>query len=249
MKNLICAVFGLSGLTLLAELISGPGTRFDLFGFRTGLKLFFMAGEAGLVVGLVALVVLVLALWRRSPKTSKKLLSLSVLAILLSFASYLPTRAFKRKASRVPRIHDITTDPNDPPKFIEIVRPPGTNSLDYEGERIKELQIAAYPDLKPATLALDASAAFERVLSMSRSMGWNIVASKKDQGRLEATATTWFFGFKDDIVIRVRKVSDSTSTVDIRSSSRVGLSDVGTNAARIRTFLKRLTEKSDTAPM
>jgi uncharacterized protein (DUF1499 family) len=241
MKTLTRALLGLSGLCLLIELISGPGTRFGLFGYRTGLKLFFMAGQAGLIVGIAALFVLIFAVYKRAPK---KLLGLIAFAVLLSVAAGLPGRVFKAKAGEVPRIHDITTDPDDPPKFVDIVRPPGTNSLEYAGERIKEQQLAAYPDIKPATMAFDANAAFERALSVARSMGWRIVADKREEGRLEATATTAFFGFKDDIVIRIRKVSDSTSTVDIRSSSRVGLSDVGANAARIRAFLKQLASPS-----
>jgi uncharacterized protein (DUF1499 family) len=70
-------------------------------------------------------------------------------------------------------------------------------------------------------------------------MGWKIVDMNKDAGRIEATDTTFWFGFRDDIVIRIEK-NDSGSRLDIRSVSRVGISDIGTNAKRIRRFLKKM---------
>jgi uncharacterized protein (DUF1499 family) len=71
-------------------------------------------------------------------------------------------------------------------------------------------------------------------------MGWQIVDANASEGRIEATDTTFWFGFKDDIVIRVAATSGG-SRIDVRSVSRVGRSDVGTNAKRIRCYLKRLT--------
>ena len=72
-------------------------------------------------------------------------------------------------------------------------------------------------------------------------MGWHIVAAKSEEGRIEATATTLWFGFKDDVVIRIMPTA-AGSRLDIRSKSRVGLSDVGVNAARIREFVAALGE-------
>jgi uncharacterized protein (DUF1499 family) len=82
--------------------------------------------------------------------------------------------------------------------------------------------------------------AFRRALDVARAMGWDIVAETPAEGRIEATATTFWFGFKDDIVIRITP-ADHRSLLDIRSASRVGRSDAGSNAARIREYVRRLT--------
>ncbi len=63
----------------------------------------------------------------------------------------------------------------------------------------------------------------------------------------KSTAETFWFGFKDDVVIRVRPVADGgSSRIDVRSISRVGLSDLGANAKRIETWRARVSaELSD----
>jgi uncharacterized protein (DUF1499 family) len=70
-------------------------------------------------------------------------------------------------------------------------------------------------------------------------MRWEVVAADAAAGRIEATATTPWFGFRDDIVVRIVP-ADGGSRVDVRSVSRVGKGDLGVNARRIREFLGRL---------
>jgi uncharacterized protein (DUF1499 family) len=141
----------------------------------------------------------------------------------------------------VPPIHDITTDTDRPPAFVAIVplRADAANPIDYAGTEVGAKQRQGYPDIAPATLAVPPNQAFDRALAAARSMGWELVASDPASGRIEATDTTFWFGFKDDIVIRVAPAPGG-SRVDIRSLSRVGVSDVGTNAARIRKYLGAL---------
>ena len=98
---------------------------------------------------------------------------------------------------------------------------------------------AAYPDVQPATLVAPADAAFKRALNAARDLGWQIVAAVPNEGRIEATDTTNWFGFEDDIVVRVTP-TDGGSRVDVRSVSRVGKGDLGKNAARVRAYLRRL---------
>jgi uncharacterized protein (DUF1499 family) len=93
--------------------------------------------------------------------------------------------------------------------------------------------------VQPLTLPVPPAQAFDRALAAARAMGWEIVDAAADQGRVEATATTFWFGFKDDVVVRVRPDA-SGSRIDVRSLSRVGRSDLGANAQRIRTYLDRL---------
>ena len=102
-----------------------------------------------------------------------------------------------------------------------------------------DAQRSGYPDIGPVDLAQTPAAAFDRALSVARAMGWTIVASDARTGRIEATATTAWFGFRDDVVIRVTP-RGSGSRVDVRSHSRVGRGDLGANARRVRDFSARL---------
>ena len=146
-----------------------------------------------------------------------------------------------RTVQRVPMIHDITTDTETPPVFVAILplRAGAPNTAEYGGPEIAAQQRAGYPDLGPLTLPVPTAQAFTRALTVAREMGWEIVASEANEGRIEATATTFWFGFKDDVVIRVTP-SGNGSRIDVRSVSRVGRSDVGTNAKRITDYLSRL---------
>ena len=144
-------------------------------------------------------------------------------------------------AGGAPPIHDITTDTNDPPVFVDILplRAGARNSASYGGARVAELQRAAYPDIAPVDLAIAPAAAFAKSLATANAMGWAIVTADSSAGRIEATATTRVFRFRDDVVIRVRP-RDGGARVDIRSVSRIGGSDLGKNASRIRDFIARL---------
>jgi uncharacterized protein (DUF1499 family) len=145
-------------------------------------------------------------------------------------------------ARGLPSIHDITTDPADPPQFraIAAVRSAaGANSSDYEGPRIAALQARAYPDIRPLTVAAPPETAFRQALDTAERLGWTVVAADPAEGRIEASDRTRWFGFTDDVVIRVRPAG-SGSRIDLRSSSRIGRGDRGVNAARIRRFAAAL---------
>jgi uncharacterized protein (DUF1499 family) len=150
---------------------------------------------------------------------------------------------WKQVAESVPRIHDITTDTENPPKFVAILRllKSDENSPVYGGAEVAALQRKAYPDIIPLILPVPPDQAFGRALAVARRLGWQIIDADKNAGRIEAVATTFWFGFKDDIVIRLRQ-QNSESRVDIRSESRVGVSDLGKNAERIRKFLRAMKE-------
>src|SRR6266481_3690724 len=140
-------------------------------------------------------------------------------------------------------IHDVTTDTVNPPQFSAVLPQRAAvqhaNPTDVDPKTI-QLQKQVYPDIAPVHLAVPPSQAFERALSTARGMGWEIAATDPAQGRIEATATTFWFGFKDDVVLRI--AADGTgSRVDMRSISRIGGSDVGANARRVRDFFGRLS--------
>jgi hypothetical protein len=138
-------------------------------------------------------------------------------------------------------IHDISTDTDNPPEFIAVagLRAENENPVTYGGAEVAAIQAEAYPDIETIVLLDPPSFIFQTALEVAADMGWEIVASDADSRRIEATATTPFVGFKDDVVVRI--TTDGAETrVDVRSKSRIGGGDMGVNAERIRTFRENL---------
>jgi uncharacterized protein (DUF1499 family) len=205
---------------------SGPGTRFELFGYRTGLMIFGWAFWGGLAAAALALAALA---W---PAARTRGIGLPALSLVLGLAvAYVPY-SFRQTARAVPPINDITTDTERPPQYM-------TGEKRYPGEEFARQQRAAYPDIVPSVIYLPKAQAFGRASLVAESLGWEVVGRDAAAGTIEAVDTTRWFGFKDDIAIRVTATGDQ-SRIDIRSRSRVGRSDLGTNAGRIRTYLQRL---------
>ncbi|WP_028317829.1 DUF1499 domain-containing protein [Desulfobulbus elongatus] len=140
--------------------------------------------------------------------------------------------------AKAPPIHDITTDPGNPPLFgiASQLRTSGDNPIAYSGGATADLQRQAYPDIVPLTVALAPAEAFARSLAVAERLGWRIVGQSREQGSIEAVDRTLVFGFTDDIAIRIVAAGDG-SRIDLRSASRAGVSDLGTNAKRIRAFV------------
>ncbi len=141
-------------------------------------------------------------------------------------------------AKGAPAIHDITTDLQDPPAFHALLalRTGDVSDAAYDGEGTAALQKAFYRDLAPLTLPQPMAAAFATAVTAARGLGWNVVAADEASGLIEATDTSRWFGFTDDVVVRLR-VSGEGTRIDVRSKSRVGRGDLGVNARRIRAFL------------
>ena len=146
----------------------------------------------------------------------------------------------------LPPIHDISTDSREPPPFValEPMRRMAPNGLDYPADSAR-LQGSAYPDIRSFEIATPPTLTFERALRAAKAMHWQIVSVAPADGRIEATTRTAMFGFTDDIVIRVRATSTG-SKVDVRSASRLGRSDLGANAKRIRAFLREFASAGST---
>lgn len=236
--RLIAFGFLIAILGALLLIGAGPGYRFDLWGLGTAFDLLRWAAYAGLAGAALAIIGFI-ASKRRGPKA----LFTALLAVVLGgVAAWIPY-SWQQQARSVPPIHDITTDTENPPAFVEILplREGAPNPAEYGGAEVARQQEEAYPEIQPLTLSMPAGAAFERAVEAAREMGWEIVATDRDAGRIEATATTRWFGFKDDVVVRITATA-SGSRVDVRSVSRVGRSDVGTNARRIREYLAELRE-------
>lgn len=197
--------------------------------WQQGLLMYALSCAGSVIILLAASIIWVLprfAGWRRAIAT-RALFTLPGTLLLLSLLG---------GGGDYPPIHDITTDTADPPVFEEAYkkRGDGSNSLKIVDETI-EAQREAYPDL--ATLVTNSSIeeTFERAAATARELGWDIYNEDLNAGVIEAVDTTAIMGFKDDVVIRLRTNADGT-LVDLRSVSRVGVSDLGANAARIRSF-------------
>lgn len=222
----------------LLLLACGPGNRFGLWPYQVSIGLLRIAAYvaiAGAALSLIGLLV---------PKLRAGRAGVLAGALVVSAAVFYFPWQFGQNAKSVPRIHDVTTDTENPPQFVAIVplRAGAPNGPAYDGPEAAAAQKKGYPDIAPLVIKVPVQIAFTRALDAAQGMGWDVVASDPVSGRIEATATTLWFGFKDDIVIRVTaEGADGTaSRVDVRSKSRVGGSDVGANAKRIRAYLASL---------
>ena len=235
-RALVMAV-AVAAFTML--IASGPGTRLGLWPWQTGLALMKWATYTGLAAGVGALALLVLLVVPRWRTRSW----IPVAALVLAAVAVVPPLLLVKQAKSLPYIHDITTDTFDPPVFVALLetRNKAPNGAAYGGPEIAAQQQKGYPDIKSLVVKAPPKDAVQRAIDAARKLDWEIVASDAPSGRIEATATTTWFGFKDDVVVRVRPEADGGSRVDVRSVSRVGESDVGANARRIREFLSRLS--------
>ncbi len=161
----------------------------------------------------------------------------------------------------LPFIHDVTTDTQDPPVFGSIVmseraKIAGVNTTDYIGKMapifkdkkpsgetlVSVLQTKAFPAIRPLVLSDTKDVVFGEALATAKAMGWEIKEDDSASGRIDATDTTFWYGFDDDITIRLRDGKGGGTIVDVRSISRVGGSDMGKNADRVTEFLDRLSK-------
>jgi len=228
------------GIAILAAamlLLAGPGTQWGWWHFRTGFGLMRWAaygGAAAAVVGLAA------ALHARSGSRWRGV-GLASAALVIGLMTIGIPWQWQRVAAEVPPIHDISTDTEDPPAFIAIVplRADAPNPPEYAGPETAELQRRAYPDVQPVELPFPPAEVFPVALEAARDRGWEIVDADPGDGRIEATDRTLWFGFADDVVIRIRP-SEEGARLDVRSKSRIGGSDVGANARRIRKYISHL---------
>ena len=232
-----------STVILLLILLTGPlGYKFGIVPLQPSLLSLLVALAGGILAVVIGLVYLVIA-FRRSLPANRNML---ILAMALGLVPAIIMVPQMMAASSVPPIHDITTDTSNPPAFdaLKAVRANAPNGVDYgaseawPAEKLATAQQEAYPDIQPVITALGVSEAIGRAEATLAEMGLEIIAVDEASGLIEATATTFWFGFKDDMVVRV--VTDGEGAkIDLRSMSRVGQSDVGVNAARIAEFIRR----------
>jgi uncharacterized protein (DUF1499 family) len=223
----------------VATLVSVMVVRFGFLEIKPALATFFGAlACAGLSI-LVALAGLVV-LWREGSRGIGRILTALLLDVMiLAYPAYLALQY-----RRLPAIHDITTDPINPPQFEELARLRGTdgaNTAVYAGLYSAEQQRVAYPEIEPVDLDMTAKQAFDLVRRLVTRRKWLVIdehapQSPRQNGHIEAVAKTPIMGFREDVAIRIAPDGDG-SRVDIRSSSRYFEHDLGSNAARISSLI------------
>ena len=218
--------------------IGALGSRFALWDWTIGVLLVTIASGLVVVGAASAITAVIIARRRQLPDDLRA--SGIGLALCLLAVAYMGMQL--QAVFSVPPIHHVSTDTGEPPQFIEVpaLRGPDSNPLDYDAETIAPLQAEAYPWVMPLTLPMTPEAAFAKARAALEDMGMEIVAEHPQQGVIEATATTFWFGFKDDVAVRVRPHPQG-ALVDARSISRVGVSDIGLNAERVGEILRLLS--------
>ena len=237
----------LAVFSLVATIVSVCVVRFGFLEFKPAIATFFGAlACAGLSI-LVAFAAFA-AIWQNGSRGMGRILVALLLDVaILAYPAYL---AYKYKT--LPPIHDITTDPINPPRYEALARlrsGDGANPAVYAGLYSAELQHAAYPDIEPVTLDMPAQKAYDTTLELIRKRKWRIVDERPPQpsrreGKIEAVAYTLVMGISEDIAVRIVPDGDG-SRVDLRSSSRYFEHDFGSNAARLTRLIDDINEADD----
>jgi uncharacterized protein (DUF1499 family) len=225
----------LLGIVALAAFIVGPAiAHFEVVAPLAGFGVFAL----GILLGLVATLLGLVGLFRSAPGAR----SPALLGLALGLTVVVVTFAVSRRGAGVPRINDITTDTENPPRFVHAQGLPENSGRDmaYPGDEFARQQKGGYPNLSALRLPMPPDEAFSRVQLAARAMEtWKVTREDAAAHALEGFDTTQVFRFKDDFVIEVRP-ADGGSVVQMRSKSRDGQGDVGANAKRIQSFFERL---------
>ena len=226
------------GLTLTGVVLGALGlvlARYDLVPK--------LAGFGGLVIGgLVALLAVLLGLgaaitgWRTAAPLGGK--TWLALLVALGYAGFIVSRPIA--AEGVPPLHDVTTDLANPPAFEKLPLRADNLAGVETVENWRKLHAAAYGQIQPVTIAKPVAEVTANAVRLAEERGWTVAMQDPARGHVEATAAVSFIRFYDDVVLRITPTPDGKSRVDMRSVSRIGVSDFGVNAKRIEEFLAAL---------
>jgi len=226
-------------LIILAILtaMSGPlGNRLDWWGFEAAVNIAKWAAYAGLFASILSLSGLIAA----RPGGKRRGFIYSIMGLLIIAPTIMYLQSWKEAKQTLPPIQDISTNIENPPSFWY-----APNTRVYGGFEATSWQEEAYPDIQPLVLPLSADKAYDLVLELIRKRGWRLWEPNRDDMHIEATETTFWFGYNDDVVIHITELDENSSKIDMRSTSRYGSGgDGGTNANRIRSLFSDLKKHS-----
>lgn len=240
----------LAGLGIGLYALAAPlGVWFGYWDFGRGFQMLQSVNEWAATIGVIAMIVAIgvfaVGTLRGLPNTMVFFI-LAVIGTASAAGAYFVPESF-RPPEGTPPIHDITTDTVNVPQYVAIapLRADAPNSMEYgsgrdmTAEKLAALQQEAYPEIQPQRFSESKNEIFQRTLAAVEQLGWELVASDEAEGRIEATDTTYWFRFKDDVVIIITEEANET-VLNARSLSRVGVSDVGKNAARLNSLFDLL---------
>lgn len=234
----------------LVFVIAAFGAKIGLFDWKFSLGVLSQkVGPAALVMtGVMGLTSLALAVLIKP----RKGFFAAGLALVVAFAGMAKLGGTVAKVNRLPFIHDVTTDTQNVPQFTQDIltaraKVKNVNKVQYAGKRdsrdnelVSVLQTKAYPNVRTLNLSEDPKIVFGKAEAIASELGWKLVTRDVETGIIEAVDTSFWYGFKDDVIIRITQGDEGVTLVDVRSLSRVGQSDLGKNASRIKSFLNKL---------
>lgn len=219
-----------------AVLLAGVGYRQGWWHFLKGIQI----AEGAVYAAALGLVLSLAGLWRS--RSQRRAVVTGLLGVLLALPVLGMALQWEYATRTFPPINDISTDTENPPEFWDMPNP-----MAYPGAAVAQQQRQGYPDLAPLMLPMAPPAVFDRALRLVQERGWTVVGSDAAEGRIEAVATSRLFGFVDEVTIRIAPEGNG-SRVDMRSRSRLGQIDRGTNARRIRAWLSDLRARTQQNP-
>lgn len=247
-------------LTVLGPLtfiVAALGSKLGVWDWRFGLGT--LTREVGPKILFAGLVMSLISLILAFVMHPRKGFVIAIVGIVVPVAAFMNLQSVKTTVTSLPFIHDVTTDTQDVPNFgalimAERAKVEGVNTADYVGKMaptrdadgnpgqklVSVLQTTAYPDIRSIVSGEPKDVVFGRAEAVAQQLGWKIKVSDLENGRIEATDTTFWYGFEDDVVIRLRNSEGGGTLIDVRSLSRIGGSDLGKNADRIKTFLEKM---------
>jgi uncharacterized protein (DUF1499 family) len=228
-----------SVIAALMFVFSGYGYQWGWWGLGTAFTWILPISTILALIGFGLAFIFGFLRWKNP---EKKGASVAALAVVLGIGVLATAGYWFNEAQKYPPIHDITTNIENPPKFDAIVplRANAANDTTYGDQEKADTQRESYPDIQTLTLDVEYSEAFDHALAAAKQMSWEqIVTQDKKRGIIEAVDELPWFGFIDDVVIRVDTAETANrSRIDVRSVSRLGRGDIGVNAQRIRDYLE-----------
>lgn len=238
-KGIVKILFFLSIASTAGFILSGYGYQWGIWGLGPAFSLLRYGAYAS--VGFLTIQVVLYFFVKNDDFTLKAMV---LAGVILTFGVTATGVYWQYKAQSVPAIHDITTDLESPPEFVDMVRlrQDAPNPAEYAGEETANQQRQAYPDIQPLIVDTGKQEVMDEIITLIQEREWTPVGIDRQEGRIEATETLAWFGFSDDVVFRVSETGEGTR-IDMRSKSRIGRSDVGVNAERIDAFLADLQNR------
>ncbi|MCH9672029.1 MAG: DUF1499 domain-containing protein [Gammaproteobacteria bacterium] len=226
----LAIIFVAAPLIVVAAAVAG--IQFGWLSPRVGLMVSLAAAAIWAIVGIALFLIGIVRGLRGRPRWGRQFV-LGLLPVLLLGGMF-----FVRSSSMpIVMSNDVSTDLAQPPGFTT-----GPSAQRGMSQSAQDKQLEAYPDIRTLVLKQPAAQVFAQTVALGKLRGWETVVEDSDAGTVQWIARSRLFRFQDDVSLRITSVAEETK-VDMRSRSRIGKSDLGANATRIREFFKELQNR------